>query len=194
MTFCPLQSTPTPRPTGGHYAGCPLSAQRTSGTVTFYPLHRPRGLRLGCCSRRVRACVGVGGVFLCVCVCVCDLLIFLHRPPTPRPSSSADVTNPGSPEPPTLTKRVSAVPTLTKRASAVPKLTKCSSAAERGCRSVWDGWRRRGPNKYAPPVIKRSTGHTHTHTTAEQTTREQGRRGGGRRGVHNWVNPNPQLG
>ena len=38
-----------------------------------------------CCSRRVRVCVGVGGVVLCrcvcvcVCVCVCDLWIFLHE-------------------------------------------------------------------------------------------------------------------
>jgi len=33
---------------------------------------------LGCCSCRVRVCVGVGGVVLCRCVCVRDLLIFLH--------------------------------------------------------------------------------------------------------------------
>jgi len=36
------------------------------------------GVRLGCCSRRVRVCVGVGGGVLCRCVCVCDLLIFLQ--------------------------------------------------------------------------------------------------------------------
>jgi len=46
----------------------------------FY--HRPpRFEGLGCCSCRVRVCVGVGGVVLCRYVCVCDLLIFLHRAP-----------------------------------------------------------------------------------------------------------------
>jgi len=33
---------------------------------------------LGCCSCRVRVCVGVGGVVVCR-VCVCDLLIFLYN-------------------------------------------------------------------------------------------------------------------
>jgi len=46
------------------------------------------GVRLQCCSRRVRVCVVVGGVVLCRCVCVCvfDLLIFLQGPPCIVPS------------------------------------------------------------------------------------------------------------
>jgi len=36
------------------------------------------GVRLGCCSRRVRVCVSLSGVLFSVGVCVCDLLIFLH--------------------------------------------------------------------------------------------------------------------
>ena len=37
------------------------------------------GVRLGCCSRRVRVCVGVGGVVLCWCVCVCVTCLSLFK-------------------------------------------------------------------------------------------------------------------
>jgi len=36
------------------------------------------GVRLGCCSRRVRVCVSLSGVLFSVGVCVCDLLMFLQ--------------------------------------------------------------------------------------------------------------------
>jgi len=43
------------------------------------------GVRLGCCSRRVRVRVSLSGVLFSVgvCVCVCDLLIVLQKTTLP---------------------------------------------------------------------------------------------------------------
>jgi len=43
------------------------------------------GVRLECCSRRVRVCVSLSGVLFSVGVCVCDLLIFVHLALLPCP-------------------------------------------------------------------------------------------------------------